>query len=446
MSGVTFSGLSSGIDSAKIIEQLLYLERTPVRQMEQTKSNYQNQLSIVQSINSKLQALQTKSKEMDTLSEFLSYSTSSTDEDEVTATALGTASPGVYKVEVLALAKAERAYSEPYEDKELADAAGNGNLKLTIDSVETNITIEDTDTLEDIVGKINSSAAEVSASLLSTTEGYRIQITGNNTGTDNDIIFEEGGTLSLNFDGNVYQSAQNASLKVDDYPISSADNEVDDAITGLTLSLKDETETTVDIAVLPDTAGIKTKVNEFVSSYNEILSLIHEEFKFTGEAKSANRLAGDSTLRSVQQQLGTTISSSLTGLTGTFSALSQIGISTNTDGTLSVDSDDLDTAIASDTAGVGQLFAGTSDNSANGIADQIYDLVDTFVDYSDGVLTAKVSGINLTISNLTDSITRYESRVTSKEEQLRKQFMNLELTVSNLTTQSNFLSSQSFLW
>ncbi len=445
MSAITFSGLSSGIDSAKIIEQLLYLERTPIRHLEQTKSNYQNQLSIVQGINSKLQALQTKAASMDTLGDFLSYSTTTTDEDKVTATALGTASPGTYKIEISQLARAERTYSEPYEFKDLADAAGNGNLRITIDSVDTDIEIKDTDTVEMIVGKINSSEAEVSASLLSTTEGYRIQVTGNNTGSDNEITFVEGGTLSLNFEGNIYQTALNASLEVDDYPISSPDNEVEDAITGLTLSLKDIT-TGDNITVAADTTAIKAKVNEFISSYNEVLSTIHDEFAFTGEAKSANRLAGDSTLRSVQQQLATTISSQLSGLTGSFSALSQIGISTNTDGTLSIDDDDLETAISTDTLGVGQLFAGTSDNLNDGIADQIDDLVETFVDFSDGVLTAKTSGLNTTIGNLTDSISSYEARVSMKEGQLRTQFMNLELAMSNLTSQSNFLSSQSFLW
>ncbi len=447
MSGITFAGISSGIDSAQIITQMMYLERAPVRQLEQRRSDYQSQLSIIQSINSKLQTLQTKAQELDTLTEFLSYTANSTEEDEVTATASGTASQGTYKVEVTQLAQAERTYSDAFDDEEEEGAAGAGDLTITIDSEDTVIEITASDTLETIVGKINASEAEVSASLINTTAGYRIQVTGNETGADNAIDFTESGTLALDLDDNTpYQVAQDAALEIDDFAVTSSDNEVDDAIEGVTLTLHDLTATSVDVTVAPDSSAISTKVTEFVDAYNEVQSLIHREFDFTGEAKGADRLAGDATLRSIQTQLGSAISSTISGLTGSYSALAQIGISTDDDGTLSIDTDDLNSAIASDTLGVGQLFAGTVDHSADGISDTMDDLVDSFIDFADGVLTAKIDGFNTRIDNIGDSILRYEERISKKEDQLRLQFTNLEVTISQLTSQSNFLASQSFLW
>ena len=90
---VTFSGISSGIDSGTIIDQLISLERAPIRRLEQKRSDYQSQLRIIQSLNSKLQTLQSKAQAIKTIGDTLSYSASSTDTDMVTATASGSASP-----------------------------------------------------------------------------------------------------------------------------------------------------------------------------------------------------------------------------------------------------------------------------------------------------------------------------------------------------------------
>ncbi|MCP4679846.1 MAG: flagellar filament capping protein FliD [Deltaproteobacteria bacterium] len=445
---INFTGLGSGIDSAQIIDQLLYLERAPIRQMEQRQSDYRSQRSIIQNVNSKLQSLQTKAQDMDTIGEFLSYSASSSDEDEVTATASGTASPGTYDVTVTELAKAQRTYSDPIVDGDTAGSAGVGTLTITIDSVTIDIDVTAEDTMSSIVSKINSSEAEVSASLLIADDGYRIQVTGNDTGVANEVTFAEDGSLALDLEDplNVVEAAQDAELTVDGFDITSADNDVDDAITGLTLTLHEKTTSTIEIAVSPDTDAIKTKLDEFIDTYNEVASLIQSEFAFTGEAKGNNRLAGDSTLRTLQTQLSTTITSAIEGLEGTYEALSQIGISTDTNGSLSVDTEELEAAIAADTVGVGQLFSGTADHSVGGIADKMDDLAESFVDYADGILTAKVNGLDTTIDSMTDTIDRYEDRISMKETQLRMQFTNLEVMMSQLTSQGNFMASQSFLW
>ncbi len=448
MSTVNFSGLSTGIDSATIIEKMVYLERAPIRKMETNKSNYQSQLSIIQSINSKLQSLQTKATDLKTIGDFLSYSATSNDEDSVTATASGTAVPGTYTVDIGKLAKAERTYSDSFADKEAAAAAGTGTLTITVGSDEDvliGVTAEDT--LETIVGKINSSEARVSAGLLYDGSEYRIQVTGTDTGAENFIDFGETTGLSLGLEtATAYQEAQDAELKIDGFDIVSPDNEVENAVTGVTLTLHDEAESAVEIVVSPDEASIKTKIEELVNSYNEISSLIHNEFKFTGEAKNQNHLSGDSTLRSLQLQLSSAMGNEIENLGSSFSALSQIGITTSTDGTLAIDASELESAIAADVVGVGRLFSGTADHSVDGIGDRLDDMVDRFVDFTDGILTAKKDGLNTRIDNIDDSIVRYENRAVSLEERMRMEFTQLEVMVSSLTSQSNFLANQKFLW
>ena len=443
------------MDTATMIEQLVNLERVTINQMEQRKSNYQNQISIVQNLNSKLQALQTKSQDLDTLEEFLSYETTTSDSDYVTVSATGKANPGSYSIDVLNLAQSERRYSKGFSAKDEAGVAGEGTLTIQVgdgDAVE--ISVEATDTLESIVSKINSADLEASAGILFDGTSYYLQISGTETGAENALtISESGGTLDMDLEdtaANIVQAAEDAQIVMDGFTISSASNKVTTAIPGVTLTLNEETTAEgvdpVNVKISPNSDEIQKKIKGLIDAYNAAISVIHNEFRFDGEAKDASRLTGDSTLRGVQMQLNMLFSSSIGDLPGSLQALSQLGIKSGTDGTLSIDSTVLGEAIAKDARGVAEFFAGTGDHEVDGLADKLDALIDTFVDYSEGILTAKINGMNSSVASIQKSIDRQEEYVDKFEEKLRAQFTAMEVTMSSLTSQSNFLSSQSSVW
>lgn len=445
MGTITFSGISSGIDTNAIIDQLVGLERNRITQMEQRKSDFSSQLSIIQTINSKLQTLQTKANSLGDMKSFMAYTTSSSDSDLVGATANGNASPGKYKVEVSQLASAQRTYSTTFAEKNTALTATPTTLALTVGGDDpVSIDIDENDTLETLASKINASEAKVNASILSTVDGYRLQISGLDTGADNAIVFDDPSAL-LDLTHHA-STAKDAILMVDDFEVHSASNNVSDALTGLTLELKGLTTSPITIGITPDNNSVRTKINDFISSYNTIVDGLNAEASYGGEAKGQNRLAGDSTLRSLQLQLGTTMSGAIEGLTGTFTSLSQIGVSTDKTGRLSVDATKLDAALAIDSMGVAQVFAGSTDRSVDGIAGKIDTLVKSFIDYSDGILTAKTNGINSQIKSIGSSITREEERISKFEDNLRAQFTAMELMVTKLNSQQSYMSSGFGIW
>jgi flagellar hook-associated protein 2 len=455
MSSITFSGLSTGIDTASMIEQLVNLERVPINQLQQRKSNYQNQISIVQNLNSKLQALQTKAQDLDTLEEFLSYETTSSDNEYISVSATGKANPGSYSIDVQNLAEAERRYSKGFTAKDEAGVAGEGTLTIQVgDGDAVDITIEATDTLESIVSKINSADIEASAGILYDGTNYYLQVSGTETGLENAItISESGGTIDMDLEdaaANIVQAAEDSVIVMDGFTITSASNEVTTAIPGVTLTLHSDTTAAdvdpVDINISPNSKEIQDKIKGLVDAYNSVVSIIHQEFSFDGEAKGANRLTGDSTLRGVQMQLGQLLSSSLDDLPGSLTALSQLGIKSQNDGTISIDTTALEEAIADDARGVAELFSGTSDHAIEGLGDKLDALIETFVDYSEGILTAKINGMNSTVASIQKSIDRQEAYVDKFEEKLRAQFTSMEVTMSSLMSQSNFLASQQFAW
>lgn len=447
MSAITFSGLGTGMDTAAIIDQLVSLERGGIRKLETRKSDYNSQIKIFQNINSNLSTLRTKAQDLSSISDVLSYSTTSSDADKVGISANGNAKPGSYAVTVSQLAQSQRTYSSTFESSTTAGVAGAGTLSIQVGSEDAvDIAIEADDTLEDIVSKINATDTDTTASLIETVDGWRLQVSGTETGADNAVSFTETGvTLGLT---NTVQTAQDALITVDGFNVQSSTNQVDSAIPGVTLNLKEETDVdeTITVNVTADSNTTRSKIQGLVDTYNSIVSMIRAENAYTGEAKGGNRLTGDSTLRSLQMQMGTMISSALEGLEGNFSSLAEIGISTDRTGQLSIDSTKFDEAMNQDAVGVAQILAGTADGSAEGIADKLETLVDNFIDYSDGIITARVSGLNERIKQIDVSIGREETRVLSFEDRLRAQFTAMETMVNTLNSQSSFLAQQTGAW
>lgn len=429
--GINFSGISSGIDTGAIVESFVYSERAPIRAMEAQTKDYNSQLTNVRTLNSKMQALQKTMQGMSEIGDFLSYSATFGDEDAMSVSANGDATPGMYDVKVTQLASAERDYSTFFGNKDVAGEAGVGTLSVTVGSdtqVDVEITAEDT--LEDVVNKINSSEAEVSASLLFTGTEYRIQVTGNETGEGNGISFGQTGSLAFGF--TEYVGAQSAKVEIDGYEITSDSNTFNEALPGVTLNVKEITETSSPLEVKADAEEIEETLKGFVDSYNEIFTLIKSD------------TSSNSTLRSLQLQLGTRIASEIGDVGGAFTALSQIGISTGSDGKLSLDSDDLNDALARDTRGVAQLFAGNDDDTVSGMGDLFDDFIDKYVSSVDGVLSAQESGLQKMISNLQSSILQAEDRISSYEDGLVAKFTAMEISMSQLQSQMSYMNAMAF--
>ncbi len=434
MSSVSFGGLSSGIDTNSLVSSLVYAERAPIRAMQSKENTYNSELTTIQTLNSKLQTFQTKVKDMQTLGDFLAYSATSDDEDAFTATATGEASPGTYDVQVLQLAQAERTYSDKFSSKTDAGVAGTGTLTIKVgDDDAANIDVTAGDSLSDIVEKINASDANVTASLMATGTGYRIQVAGKNAGADNAITFTEGGSLILNLDeaGNEYKSAQDAEVKLDGTTITSSSNDVTDVLTGVTLHLKAKQTESAQMSISADESTIKKNVQGFIDSYNDIMKFLKTD------------TTADSTMRNLQAQMSIKIASALEGLSGSYKALSQIGVKTGSDGSLTLNDDDLTTAIEADPTGVARLFVGNETNDVAGVSTIFDDLVDSYISSVDGILVAKKKGINDALKALDGSISQAEERMTKYEAGLRAKFTQMELALQTLSSQSSSLTATS---
>lgn len=207
---------------------------------------------------------------------------------------------------------------------------------------------------------------------------------------------------------------------------------------GTTLELEAETTGPVEVRILADPAGVKAKLTAFIDAYNGVARLIAAQ---QGVGKGAETLSGDSTVRTIEQGLARLISNPIPGLTGAGGAtlqLADLGIQTQRDGTLTLDAEDLDGALAADFARAATYFAG--DGTSDGMGDLMADVIDGYTDSIDGLLTTRKKGLADVIKANNEKIEDTELYLERFEQSLRQQYAALEQVMSELQGQQSYLA------
>ena len=204
-----------------------------------------------------------------------------------------------------------------------------------------------------------------------------------------------------------------------------------------------------------DTAGATDNVNKFVAAYNSVMALINTDTSYNSSTNAAGVLLGDSAVRTVQEQLQSMLTATVAGVSGPYSSLADLGISSDkSDGTLSVDSTQLSTALSNNYSGVVDLFThntGTFNNYATnqyGIAQQFNLTLDTIVhpyvadSYAgNGLLSTRIHDLASSVTDINNQVSEMELLITAKQANLQSQFSNMESIVSSLQSQGAALTS-----
>lgn len=439
MTGISFSGLASGLDTSAIISSLVGVERIPLVRLQSQNNALVSKGRIVDQLASALASLKTSAEGLAKPGEFLSYAGSVSNDSTAKITTSGDSVPGVYEVEVSALARAQRTYSTAMAAADTPLSAAAQTLSLTIDGTVTDIEIPANSSLRDVATAINASGAGASAGVLFDGTQYRLQVVGRNTGADNAIAFTDTGLgLGLSLPANTVQAATNAELVIDGFPVTSSSNVLSDVLPGTTVEIREVTTSPVELRIAADPDGVKSKLKAFVTAYNAVASLIAGQ---SGVGKGAETLNGDSTVRAIEQGLQRLISSPIPGLSGSGGStlqLSDLGIQTQRDGSLTLDDDDLDSALASDFGRTASYFAGNG--ASAGMGGLMSDLIDSYTDSVDGLLTTRKKGLTDVIASNTERLAGMELYLENFEAGLRQQYAALEQSMSELQSQQSYLA------
>ena len=308
-------------------------------------------------------------------------------------------------------------------------------MTLAVGGKSVNLNIAATDTLDQVMTKINASGLRVSATSFYDGSKYRLQLRGLDTGAENDVSVTENGT-TFGFASNVKSTGKDALLKIDDFDVTSKTNQVTGVINGVTLALTDVTTTTpATVTVSSDSEGFQGKLKTLVDSYNAVVNRIHSDAGF-GSVKGTNpQLAGDSVLRGITSRLSTTLTNTVG--TGKFQTLRSIGIEMNNNGTLKLNTATLDKALAEDPDAVTRVLAG-DDKTQKGLADNLADLATDMLG-AKGSVQARKDGLAARSKSLTARADTEQKRLDRLEEALRKQFTQMDADVAAAKAQGNSL-------
>lgn len=404
--GLTVGGLGSGLDIEGMITKLMAIEAAPLTQLQSKQAKASTKISAWGTVKSAVAAFQTATQAMQSATAFNSLKGTSSDETVASVTTTSQSKAGSASIAVTQLAQAGKTmlagtFTAGQTINTLSTAstitlqfgtitgASGPTATFTPDSSVTAkvINIRANATLEQAVEDINKAAVGVTARTVSTPAGLKVVVESLSTGGKTDMRINTG-TGILNSGSNAFGvvptsagavgtdlvHGQDAQYTIDDVPISSKTNTITDALSGSTITLKGVSAAgkKANLTVATDTSGVKTQLEAFVKAYNDLNTTLRSLSAYgvspgKGQAPvGGGALSGDSTIRAIQIEMRAMFNQPVPGAPKGYSSMVDIGVTFAKDGTLSLDSSKLSTALTNNPDGVRQLLMGRAQFSQSG--------------------------------------------------------------------------------
>jgi len=481
--GITFGGLGSGLDTGAIIDALVQVERIPIQALQARKATQQKKIDLVGTLQGFVNDLRDKAGNLATLSSFLSFQSSNSNESLIDVSAGSTAVAGSHSMVVEQVLATDRWAFNGVADP-ATDLATSAGTTVSYDYEGTNYSFSFATaagtTLNDIATAINGgtnggvTASVVQTGTASAPDGYQLLLTAADGGESRQIANISSTVEGLTIDStpggaNNITVGANAVAVIDGLRFERESNDFSDVFTGVSLQvLSADPSETVTFTVGPDKEAIKGKINEFKDAYNEVVKFINGQSTHTQEGGVGGELFGDNILRTVQRSMFNTLFGQVNGSStlGGFDTLGIIGIKIDAKGIMSVEDATLDAKMDENLDAVADLFVDTDgfDNGGvplgdpnyyvdttpdTGLADDLMRELDRltkgFVDTNGGslkgIFDTRTEALQAMISRFNDDIDTKEYHVQRFEENLVARFSALESLMASLNAQGAYLTS-----
>ncbi len=234
------SGLATGLDTGKIVQQLVAIEGRRKDNLETKKTDKENISKIWDKIESNLSDLNNAVDSLAT-KDIESFKSSVSNEDALGVTISDSAQEGSYSIEIGKLATSERIVhggSFMYS----TDYVSEGNFIYTYDNKEVEIAVGANTTLEDLVNLINNSSDNpgVRASLLSFDDGTgreHLVLSGTDSGSDYTIKVNDSNSQALESQKYEYTDASSGETVTADADTKLSQLSDFDGLVGTTLTI-----------------------------------------------------------------------------------------------------------------------------------------------------------------------------------------------------------------
>jgi flagellar hook-associated protein 2 len=367
--GLSFGSATSGqgFDVATTVTQIQAAESAIETPWQTQLTALQAQDTVFTSLGSDLSTLTTSLQALTNFDGVMSQKEGSSSNPDVLSltSASSSAVAGSHTITLNSLAQTSSDYLDPIAN---ASDTLSGSVTFQVGSgTATTITADSgSNTLSTLAAAINSADAGVTASVISDSSGARLSLVSGTSGAAGQLTVTSAlsdATASTSLGVNTGQTGADASLTVDGIALTSASNTVSTAIPGVTFQLlASDVGSPVQVEITNDNTAIETAFSSLVTAYNAVVQDVTTQ---EGNDASGNPepLYGSPTLSLIQSQLSSALTSG--AASGSVSNISQLGLSFNDDGTLSLDTDALDSELNNNFSDVTGFLQNTSSFGQN---------------------------------------------------------------------------------
>lgn len=440
-------GFGSGIDTAALVADLAAASRAPkVQRFDALLRANQAKVSTLAQARSDLDSFANSLADLAAGGTLRSQPATS-DDNAITVTSNPGALLGSYSGEIVvsALAKAQTIYSG--YSPSATDPIGQGGMTLTVGSASFAIAAGSAnDSMNGLASAINASGSGVRASVINDAGNFRLVLKGETGAAKAFSLTADAGASAglIQFESSamtVGQAATDAAFTLDGVAYSRATNSFSDIVPGMTIALKKADPLSV-IAVSSARPGdaLKQTLGDFVSVFNTLK-------KDAEAARLANN--GNPALRAFERQLSAFISLPLTSDVN-IRSLSDVGVSTNKDGTIALNAAKLEAALRDHPDAVEAIFnpprnTARTEATDPGIALSLDALRDAAV-ASNGALEQVRSSLQRETDNIAKNRERMEQREDAYRTRLEKQYAGMDARLGALRATQSYLEQQIKLW
>ena len=440
-------GFGSGINVNQLVSDLAAASRAPkVERFDALARASQAKISAVAKARADIDSF------ADTLANLVQTGSLSSQPNVSNATALkADALPGAQlgalatEIEIRQLARAQTAHSGLLASS--SAPIGIGMLTLNVGDVGHDIAIDAaTNSLAGLADAINASGSGVRASVVPDQGQFRLVLKGE-TGLTNaftltaragaDPALAELVTTGLTLS----QPASDAVLRVDGIEYSRPSNRIADIVPGVELTLqKAEAGSLISLGSTRPASALKQTVSDFVTVFNQLQSSLKE---------ARQTIGGTGNLRGLDRQLMALIGRDLTSHAAV-NSLSDIGITLDRSGSLTLDLRRLDAALANHPDAVEALFnpprnALKTAETDPGLAHALDALRDAAI-APGGLLESLGRRFEAEAQELSKNRDRMQAREAAYEARLQKQYATLDARLSSFKATQSYLEQQIKLW
>ena len=451
--GISFGSINTGLPK-DIVQQLVAAERIPLQKMEVRKAMISDKKKLVTELTGLIEGIKgdiNANSDARGLRE-LRVETNT----DIIGVALdkNIAQPGIHQLEVLQLAQKSTAISSGFADKD-ESYVGVGFIQYTLPNGETRDLYVDSDnsSLTGIAKLINvdpdnGMSAKVINDGSESETPWKIIISLNETGDVNKVDFPYfyfvDGEYDFFLEGE--RPAQDAKIKIDGFEIEVPTNQVSDLIPGVTIDLKKASPgEEFSLSIKEDSEAITGKVSMVIEKINDVLSFIRKQNSLDENTDTRRTLGGELILQTLESRFRNAVFQAVNTSKGT-RRISDLGISFQRNGTLELNEEKFNAAVAADYKTAAEVLTGRMDEDGQrfpGFMSHLEETINFALQYPNGLLISKKQNLESSIRDIDRRIENRERLIGQKEKGLKDKFARLESTISRLKNQGAGLAGLS---